>query len=70
MAIIECPECKQAVSDKAEHCVNCGCPIKPHKKQVQVVQKEGCFLRTLNVGCLVGVVFFVLIILNLIFSRF
>lgn len=27
MAMIKCPECGKEVSDKAEVCVNCGCPI-------------------------------------------
>lgn len=27
MAIIICPECGQGVSDKAEKCVHCGCPL-------------------------------------------
>jgi hypothetical protein len=28
MALINCPECKRKVSDKAELCPNCGCPIR------------------------------------------
>lgn len=28
MALIECPECGNKVSDKAEYCPNCGCPIE------------------------------------------
>lgn len=27
MMLIECPECKKQISDKAESCPNCGCPI-------------------------------------------
>ena len=27
MALINCPECKQKVSDKAPACPGCGCPI-------------------------------------------
>ena len=27
MAIIQCPECGQNVSDKAEKCIHCGCPL-------------------------------------------
>lgn len=27
MALIKCPECGKEVSDKAQSCVNCGCPI-------------------------------------------
>ena len=28
MALIKCEECGQMVSDKAEACMNCGCPIE------------------------------------------
>ena len=28
MALIKCPECGKEISDKAEACPNCGCPIK------------------------------------------
>jgi hypothetical protein len=27
MALINCPECNSEISDKAPHCVKCGCPI-------------------------------------------
>lgn len=27
MAMIKCPECGKKISDKAEACPNCGCPI-------------------------------------------
>jgi len=27
MALIKCPECNAEVSDRADSCVNCGCPI-------------------------------------------
>ncbi len=47
MALIECPECKINVSDKAQSCPKCGCPIikgvqtieqtsKKYKKQVLI----------------------------------
>lgn len=28
MALIKCPDCEKEVSDKAESCINCGCPLK------------------------------------------
>lgn len=28
MALIKCPECGKEVSDKAQNCINCGCPIE------------------------------------------
>lgn len=30
MALIDCPECGEEVSEKAEACPNCGAPIRPH----------------------------------------
>jgi uncharacterized C2H2 Zn-finger protein len=27
MALIKCPECGKEISDKAEACISCGCPI-------------------------------------------
>lgn len=30
MALIECPECKNQVSDKADACPKCGYPIQKH----------------------------------------
>ena len=27
MALINCPECGKQISDKAERCIHCGCPI-------------------------------------------
>lgn len=27
MALIKCPECGKDVSDKAQSCINCGCPL-------------------------------------------
>ena len=29
MALIKCPDCQKDVSDKAEKCPFCGCPINP-----------------------------------------
>lgn len=29
MALMQCPECGHEVSDKAENCPHCGCPISP-----------------------------------------
>ena len=71
MAIIKCSECGQDISEKATHCIHCGYPIKPRSNQpVQVVHQEGCFLKTLNAGCLFVIVIVVLIVLNAIISKF
>ena len=93
MALINCPECGNEVSDKAEKCPKCAFPIKDSaqkicpecgtqvssndlkcpkcafplkmveekptpisnnpKTEVIVKSKEGCFLQTLNVGCMI-----------------
>lgn len=33
MAMINCPECGKEISDKADKCPNCGCPIKENTPQ-------------------------------------
>ena len=32
MALIKCKECGKEISDKAEYCVHCGCPIEMSKE--------------------------------------
>lgn len=74
MALTNCPECRTEVSDKADKCPKCAYPLKTqsHKSEVQkeiiVEKKEGCFLQTLNFGCMAIVVIIVIIILVVIFS--
>ena len=34
MALIKCPECGKEISDKAEACPNCGCPINNNSSPV------------------------------------
>lgn len=63
MALINCPECGIKVSDKADKCPKCAYPISYDKnisnvepfvrKETIVKSKEGCFLQTLNVGCMI-----------------
>lgn len=33
MALIKCPECEKEISDKAESCPNCGCPMQSSTAQ-------------------------------------
>ena len=33
MAIIKCPECGKEISDKSEHCISCGYPIKKYLQE-------------------------------------
>lgn len=58
MALITCPECSQKISDNAAHCLNCGFPINPTKPK-----GKGCFMQTLNTGCLVFVIIAVVAII-------
>lgn len=55
MALINCPECSKSISDSASNCPNCGYPINPVPKP----KGQGCFMQTLNAGCLIIVVIFV-----------
>ena len=44
MALIQCPECKSEVSDKASSCPKCGCPIsigKEIKIQNEIRKEDG-----------------------------
>lgn len=65
MAIIKCAECEHQISSKAESCPNCGYPI--NKKKLIVKQRQGCFMTSLNIGCLgfiILVLFFAIAIYN------
>ena len=37
MALINCPECKKEISDKAASCPNCGNPIENNTESVKEV---------------------------------
>lgn len=54
MALISCPECLKKISDNAEYCPSCGNPISPPK--VYKPKGAGCFMQTLNTGCLIVVI--------------
>ena len=38
MALIMCPDCKREVSDKAEACPHCGCPLSDTPKRVHTTE--------------------------------
>lgn len=76
MALIDCPECGTEVSDKAEKCLKCAYPItnsrannvdsnssSKNETSVIVKSKEGCFLQTLNTGCLIIAIVIIIFIL-------
>lgn len=68
MAIINCPECKNEISSQAINCPHCGFPIARNQEQTIIVQKrEGCFLQTLNVGCLLALAFIALMLISMLF---
>ena len=75
MALINCPECKNEVSNKAEKCPKCAYPINPSKPITKKVimeagekSSEGLFLKTLNTGCFVLILIIIFIITFIIFS--
>jgi len=78
MALIKCPECGTEVSEKAEKCPKCAYPLNPKnsitqlkndsKPEVIVKPKEGCFLQTLNVGCMIIAIIIGIAILAVIFN--
>ena len=44
MTLISCPECKKEISDKSEHCIECGAPqhviLENIKEKIASEQKE------------------------------
>ena len=36
MALIQCPECGNTISDKAKHCIHCGFPINDTEKAASI----------------------------------
>ena len=55
MALINCPECGNSISDQAPHCPKCGYQISNHSF---FPKTEGCFLQSMNMGCLILVIIF------------
>lgn len=55
MALINCPECGNSISDQASHCPKCGYQISNHSF---FPKTEGCFLQSMNMGCLILVIIF------------
>jgi DNA-directed RNA polymerase subunit RPC12/RpoP len=53
--LITCPECEKEISSLAEKCPSCGYPILQRVNSTTIIKqkKEGCFLQTLNIGCLI-----------------
>ncbi len=56
--LISCKECNHKVSDLATACPNCGFPLRKIKPAVK--SKEGLFLKSMNFGCFLFIIFVVL----------
>lgn len=50
MALIQCPECKREISDKAFACPHCGCPLQHDIPQLAYLEWNG---RTYNISSIV-----------------
>ena len=70
MALITCPDCKNSVSDQAPACPKCGRPIKvaftapaaeSRPSIITATKREGLFLQSMNVGCMLILAFFALV---------
>lgn len=72
MALINCTECNKEISDKALTCPYCGNPNvsaqSPVQPKIIVNRNEGCFLQTLNMGCLLILIVIGLIVVSMLFS--
>lgn len=55
MSLIECPECEKEISDKANFCPNCGCPL-----QQEDDEEHNCDAKTGVVILILGILGIVL----------
>jgi len=58
MALVSCPECQKKISDQSSSCPNCGYPLNESKIIVKPLQ--GCFMQTLNAGCIIIIIIIVI----------
>ncbi len=61
----KCPYCAETILIDAKKCKHCGELLDSQlkkKETIKVVAKEGCFLQTLNVGCIAFIIIIALII--------
>lgn len=63
MALMTCPDCNRQISSSAPACPNCGRPMKSAPLTPEVHGTgEGCFLKTMNIGCAITFAFIALIV--------
>ena len=56
MALIKCPECGKEISDKANSCLSCGCPINRNesstrygiKTKVKICEASGMIVGSMS----------------------
>lgn len=75
MALIKCAECGKEISDKANACLNCGCPIKVEQKNKEIPnnkQKEkntGFITFLIIIRYIIGIFFLFASLICLVSSR-
>ena len=56
MALIQCPECNQQISDQAASCPHCGMPLQGEPKQNKVTKKSGMSNKKLfGIACAIAI---------------
>jgi DNA-directed RNA polymerase subunit RPC12/RpoP len=54
MALIKCSECGKEISDKAQSCPNCGCPVKVVNKNPNIYNFRGVDYDITQVNALIS----------------
>lgn len=61
--LIKCPDCGKQISKSAPACPDCGRTMKKGASG----KGEGCFLQTLNIGCVIFFIITALVVAAVIF---
>jgi RNA polymerase subunit RPABC4/transcription elongation factor Spt4 len=40
MSLVNCLECNKEISDKADKCINCGCPVKINEEHLSIISNK------------------------------
>lgn len=65
MALTQCRECGGQVSSESNQCPHCGAPVAPAAVRAANAihgSSDGCFMQSLNGGCVAVVVFVLFVI--------